>query len=267
MNRIDQTFARLRASGRRALIAYITAGDPSLAVTEELVAEIARSGADMIEIGVPFSDPVADGPVIQAASTRALKNGVTFAEVLTLAGKLQGIVEIPLLVMTYYNPILAYGISRFVEDASKNGIAGVIVPDLPLEESEKLSQALAASGIHFIHLLAPTSSTERINDTVERSSGFIYCVSVSGVTGARDSFPGAGKKLLGQVGALTNLPLALGFGISSPEQVADLDKQGDAVIIGSAIVKLVEEGGSTEEILGRVGTFLKSFGEAGSLIK
>lgn len=259
MNRIDQTFARLRASGRKGLIAYLTAGDPDPAVTAALVLEMARCGADMVELGVPFSDPVADGPVIQAASERALKKGVTLDDVLTLAENLRAKTGAPLLMMTYYNPIFAYGIPEFVETALKSGIDGVVVPDLPLEESEEFRQALEAAGIHFIYFLSPASSAERIANTVKWARGFIYCVSVTGVTGVRDAAPESGRQLLTRVRQLTQLPLALGFGISRPEQVDSLGKDGDAVIIGSAIVKLVEKGGTTEEIVGRVRALLNRF--------
>ena len=189
MNRIDRTFTQLREIGRKGIITYLTAGDPDLDVTEELVLEMVCSGADMVELGVPFSDPVADGPVIQAASMRALKNGTTLNDVLTLAGKLRTRIGIPLLIMTYYNPVYSYGISSFVEAARNNSVDGVITPDLPLEESESLSQDLNEVGIHFIYLLAPTSSVERVKKTVQRARGFIYCVSVTGVTGARDIIP------------------------------------------------------------------------------
>ncbi len=259
MNRIDNCFETLRADGRKGLIAYLTAGDPDLETTEALVRDLARRGAAMVELGVPFSDPVADGPVIQAASVRALQQGVTLDDVLDLVGRLRSTLDIPLLIMTYYNPVFAYGRRRFVETAYKKGLDGVIIPDLPLEESNELSTDLQQAGIHFIHLLAPTSSEERIATTAGRAKGFIYCVSVTGVTGARDSIPASGRKLLNRVRKMTDLPLALGFGISRPEQIAALGGDGDAVIIGSAIVRLVEEGGSRADITARVGTFLDQF--------
>jgi tryptophan synthase alpha chain len=261
MNRIDRTFRQLRENGRKGIIAYLTAGDPDLGVTEELVLEMVYSGADMVELGMPFSDPVADGPVIQAASMRALKKGVTLKDVFTLAEKLRARSGIPLLIMTYFNPVFSYGIPRFVEKARKSGIDGIIIPDLPLEESETLSRDLEEAGIHFIYLLTPTSSAERIKKTVQQARGFIYCVSVSGVTGARDTIPEVGRKLLNKVSLLTDLPLALGFGISRPEQIASLNEEGDAVIIGSAIVRLVEEGGTKEEIVRRIRAFLQRFRE------
>jgi len=257
MNRIDQTFAQLKQSGRKGVIAYLTAGDPDLEVTGELVREMAHSGADMIELGVPFSDPVADGPVIQAASERALRNGVSLKEVLVLAKDLCADTGVPLLIMTYYNPVFTYGIEEFVEDAVKSGIDGVIVPDLPLEECGELARALETAGIHYIYLLSPTSSAERIAKTVQQASGFIYCVSVAGVTGSRGDIPQSGRDLLARVRQLTALPLALGFGISSPEQANSLGEDGDAVIIGSAIVKLIEKGGTKEVITDRVRGFFQ----------
>lgn len=257
MNRIDQTFAQLKQSGRKGVIAYLTAGDPDLEVTGELVREMAHSGADMIELGVPFSDPVADGPVIQAASERALRNGVSLKEVLALAKDLGADTGVPLLIMTYYNPVFAYGIEEFVKDAVKSGIDGVIVPDLPLEECGELARALETAGIHNIYLLSPTSSAERIAKTVQQACGFIYCVSVAGVTGSRGDIPQSGRDLLARVRQLTALPLALGFGISGPEQANLLGEDGDAVIIGSAIVKLIEKGGTKEAITDRVRGFFQ----------
>lgn len=259
MNRIDAAFERLRASGRKGLIAYLTAGDPSLEVTEALVSEMARRGVDMVELGVPFSDPLADGPAIQAASERALRSGATLGDVLDLAGRLRAKMELPLMIMTYYNPVHTYGLPEFVEAASRSGIDGVIVPDLPLEESHELWQVLEEAGIHFIFFLAPTSSAERIAETVARARGFIYCVSVAGVTGVRDEIPESARELLRRVRARTDLPLALGFGISRPDQVASLAEDADAVVIGSAIVNLVAKGGAREEIVRRVGEFIQDF--------
>ncbi len=259
MNRIDLTFQNLRAAKHTGVIAYLTAGDPDLETTEELVCHLAKSGAAMVELGVPFSDPVADGPVIQAASTRALKNGVTLEDILDLIQSLRGKIDIPLLIMTYYNPVLSYGIDNFIRAASESGLDGLIVPDLPLEESEMLSESLRESGIHYIYLLSPTSSNQRIAATAKRASGFIYCVSVAGVTGARDDIPSSGRELLSRVKSITDLPLALGFGISRPEQVKALGSRSDAVIIGSAIVRLVEKGGNKEVILRRVASYLEEF--------
>ncbi len=259
MNRIDKKFAELRAAGSKGIIAYVTAGDPDLETTEKLVCRLADSGAAMVELGVPFSDPVADGPVIQAAAGRALKNGVTLKDVLELARRLRSRLEIPLLVMTYYNPVYSFGLESFVHAASSSDLDGVIVPDLPLEESEALSKELQQSGLHLIHLLAPTSSPGRIKAAVKKAGGFIYCVSVSGVTGARNDLPASGYELLARVRSETDLPLALGFGISRPEQVSALGAEADAVIIGSAIVRLVEEGGDRDEILERVASYLKKF--------
>ncbi len=259
MNRIVQSFQSLRSAGRKGVIAYLTAGDPDLETTGELVLELAHRGAAMVELGVPFTDPVADGPVIQAASARALQNGVTLDHVLSLAGQLRLKTDIPLLIMTYYNPVFSYGINCFVDDAHKSGIDGLIVPDLPLEESETLNRALNNVGMHLIYLLSPTSSTERIDATVQQAGGFIYCVSSKGVTGVRSEIPASARDLLRRVRSLTELPLALGFGISSPEQVESLGDEGDAVIIGSAIVSLVEEGGQTREIRERVGGYIETF--------
>lgn len=259
MNGIDKSFAHLNTGKRKGMITYLTAGDPDLETTEAIVIEMARKGADMVELGVPFSDPVADGPVIQAASKRALENGVALQDVLNLAGRLRSKVKIPLLIMSYYNPLYSYGLARFIDSASYNGVDGVIVPDLPLEESEVFSRNLKKAGIHFIYFLAPTSSDLRIMKTVKQASGFIYCISVSGVTGARDEIPAEADILLEKVRSMTDLPLALGFGISRSEQVQSMRNQANAVIIGSAIMKLVEQGGNREEIASRIGLFLDQF--------
>ncbi len=262
MNGIDHKYALLKNAQLKGIIAYLTAGDPDLETTEAIVQEMARKGVDMVELGVPFSDPVADGPVIQSASKRALAKGVTLEDVLRLTGRLKSRVKIPLLIMSYYNPIFSYGLSKFIDSASSNGVDGVIVPDLPLEESETISRDLKKAGIHFICFLAPTSSEQRIKETVKRASGFIYCVSVAGVTGVRNTLPVQAHTLLEKVSSITEVPLALGFGISSPEQVQSIDNHGSAAIIGSAIMKLVEQGGNKEEVAGRVGAFLERFNEA-----
>ncbi len=261
MNRIDSAFKHLKAENQKGVIAYLTAGDPDLETTEKLVLKLAESGAAMVELGVPFSDPVADGPVIQAASLRALQQKVTLENVLALAGRIRRKSDIPLLAMTYYNPVYSYGESLFVKEALYSGLDGIIIPDLPLEESSPLREKLLETGLHYIHLLAPTSSPARVKATVKMAGGFIYCVSISGVTGARDGIPSTGLKLLKETRSLTSMPLALGFGISSPEQVRLLGDEADAVIIGSAIVKLIQRGGTEKEILERVGSFIESFQE------
>ena len=259
MNGIDQSFKGLNIGKRKGMIIYLTAGDPDLETTEAMVLEMARRGVDMVELGVPFSDPVADGAVIQAASKRALDNGVTLQDVLDLTGKLKSKVKIPLLIMSYFNPLYSYGLSRFIDSASYHGVDGVIVPDLPLEESGEFSRNLKEAGIHFIYFLAPTSSDLRIAKTVEQASGFIYCISVTGITGTRDEIPLEAGRLLKKVRSMTELPLALGFGISSPEQVQATPDQANAVIIGSAIMKMVAQGGNRTKIVNRIGGFLDLF--------
>lgn len=255
MNRIDKTFRRLRFEGKKGIIPYLTAGVPDLDTTGEIILELGRCGADMVELGVPFSDPVADGPVIQAASQRALKNGVTLDDVLALARKVRPKTALPLLLMTYYNPVFAYGLAKFVEAAGKSGIDGVIVPDLPLEESGELDRLMEPAGIHLIYFLSPTSPDRRLQEIVKKARGFIYCVSAAGVTGTRDSIPPEGLQLLERARKATSLPLALGFGISHPGQVKALQENGDAVIIGSAIVKLLLEGGRPGELIFRIDEF------------
>ncbi|MFO7951904.1 MAG: tryptophan synthase subunit alpha [Bacillota bacterium] len=259
MNRIESSFKELKNSGDKGVIPYLTVGYPSLEITEELVMALAESGATMVELGVPFSDPVADGPVIQAASMRSLQNKTTLADVLSLAKRLREKLTIPLLIMTYYNPVYAYGIERFIKEIKNSGIDGVIVPDLPLEESGPLAGSLKKENVQFIYMLSPTSTGQRIITTVQKASGFIYCVSTAGVTGARDTIPEEGLNLLARIRKLSKLPLALGFGISTPQQVTALGEDADAVIIGSAIIKLIEEGGSKDQIKDRISTFLGGF--------
>jgi len=259
MNRIESTFKELKNSGAKGIITYLTAGYPGLEATEELVMAMAESGVTMVELGVPFSDPVADGPVIQAASMRSLQNKTTLADVLSLSKRLREKLTIPLLIITYYNPVYAYGVERFVGEVKNSGIDGVIVPDLPLEESDWLAGKLQKENIHFIYMLSPTSTRQRMITTVQKATGFIYCVSTAGVTGTRDAIPKEGLSLLARIRELTELPLALGFGISTPQQVASLGDGADAAIIGSAIIKLIDQGGNKEQIKDRMKTYLGEF--------
>jgi tryptophan synthase alpha chain len=258
MNRIDKMFSRLRRRGERALIPYFTAGDPSLNVTRALLLEAARQGAGLIELGVPFSDPLADGPVIQRASQRALAAGVTLPRVLDMVREVRAELDLPLVFLTYYNPLLAFGLKAFARTASEAGIDGVIVADLPPEEAGPLSAEARAAGLDVIHLVAPTSPPERIRLIARRSRGFIYAVSLTGVTGARAELPPDLAQYLRNLRAVTVKPICVGFGISTPEQAAAVANYADGIIVGSAIVRLVEEHGRSDRLVEEAGRFIAS---------
>lgn len=255
-SRLDATFGALRARRERALVAYFTAGDPSLAITRKLVVEAARRGADVIELGIPFSDPLADGPVIQRATQRALAAGVTLPRVLELVREMRGEVSAPLVFLTYYNPILAFGLKAFCWTSVEAGIDGVIVADLPPEESGPLRAEAVAAGLDLIHLVAPTSTPERMRRIARASEGFVYMVSLTGVTGERAALAPELTQQLRALRAITTKPVCVGFGIGTPEQAALVGQLADGVIVGSAIVRLVEQHGASAELLTRVGDFI-----------
>jgi tryptophan synthase alpha chain len=239
VTRIDKVFRRLKAKGEKALIPFITAGDPDLATTRKLALEIASRGADLLELGIPFSDPLADGPTIQAASNRALKHDVHLEDVLKLAGKLRADTDIPLILMGYYNPILQYGLERTAQEAAQQGVCGFIIPDLPLEEAGAWRAAALKAGLAPIFLAAPTSGPERIKRLGQLTRGFLYYVSLTGITGARTALPTELAQELEDVRRLVKCPVAVGFGISTPEQVRELSPYVDGVVVGSAIVQRV----------------------------
>jgi tryptophan synthase alpha chain len=220
------------------------------------VVEAARRGADVIELGIPFSDPLADGPVIQRATQRAFAAGVTLPRVLELAREMRGEVTVPLVFLTYYNPILAFGLKAFCRTSVEAGIAGVIVPDLPPEEAEPLRTEADLAGLDLIHLVAPTSTPERMRKIARVSRGFVYMVSLTGVTGERSTLAPDLAVQLRALRAITTKPVCVGFGISTPEQAASVGKLADGVIVGSAIVRLVEQHGGSSELLTRVGDFV-----------
>ncbi len=254
--RLDDTFARLRARGERALVVYLMAGDPSLAETARLVVEAERRGADVIELGVPFSDPLADGPVIQRAGLRALGAGASLARVLEMVSSLRGRVRAPLVLMTYYNPVLAFGLKAFARTAVDAGADGVIVPDLPYEESAPLRAETEPAGLDLVQLVAPTSTPARVKAIARVSRGFVYVVSLTGITGARRELP---PDLDAQVRALrlvTTKPVCVGFGVSTPEQVAAVGTLADGVVVGSAIVRAVEQHAGTAALADKVGDFI-----------
>jgi tryptophan synthase alpha subunit len=242
MSRLSDAFKRAKAEGRPALIPFITAGHPTAAETPGLIQALVRGGADIVELGVPFSDPLADGATIQRASQIALEQGVSLADCLQIvADSREAGVEVPIVLMGYYNPIIAYGIQQFAESAARAGVDAVIAVDVPPEESEELLTALSAKGIDLVHLLAPTSTAERIDRVVKGASGFIYCVSITGVTGGRDTLPAELPDFLARVRNKTDVPLVVGFGISRREHVEAVGKIADGVAIGSTIVDLIDK--------------------------
>jgi len=242
--RISRLFERLRAQGRPALIGYLTAGDPSLERTPALIEALERGGVDLIELGVPFSDPIADGPVIQRASERALRAGATLQKILALAAAIRQRSEIPLLLFSYLNPVLRYGLEAAASRAAAAGVDGFLLTDLSVEEAEVYLPALRAHQLDTVFLAAPTSTEARLKLVAEHSSGFIYLVSRTGVTGERERLSESIEPLIRIMRRLSELPLAVGFGISRPEHVAALAKLADAVVVGSAFVRLIERFGS-----------------------
>ena len=242
MNRIDRAFGRLAREGRTAFIAYITAGDPDLATTAKLVPALEEAGVDIIELGIPFSDPLADGPVIQAASHRSLLKGTTLAKVFTLVERLRRKTAVPIVFMTYYNPVLAYGIAKFMKRCRAAGVDGVIIPDLPYEEAREVLALGRRERIATIFLAAPTSTRERLGRIAWHSTGFIYYVSLTGVTGARKTLPQDVVSHVRLLKRLSDKPVAVGFGISNAEQARAMAKVADGVIVGSAIVKIAGQG-------------------------
>ena len=249
MSRIEATFQRLKEQGRTGLMAYLTVGFPDIASTLELAPAIVEGGADMVELGVPFSDPLADGATIQRASQVALKNGVTLSTCLDVCRALRPQVPlVPLVLMGYYNPILAYGLERFARDAAKAGADGVIVLDLPPEEAGPLYQACRSHEIDVIFLLAPTSTDRRIQEVGRIASGFIYCVSLTGVTGARSELPSELPAFIERVRRWAPVPLAVGFGVSNRGHVEAIGRQAEAVVVGSALVDVVEKGAPGQRV-------------------
>ncbi|NIS60791.1 MAG: tryptophan synthase subunit alpha [Proteobacteria bacterium] len=241
MGRIDKKFTSLSEKGEKALIVYLTAGDPNLAKTEEIILSLDGTGVDLLEIGVPFSDPTADGPIISAASQRALKNGVTLSNILDMTESLRKVSEIPIVLFGYYNPIFTYGNEEFTKRAKEAGVDGILVVDLPPEESSELRVYTDRSGIDFISLIAPTTSTERIRKISTNATGFLYYISITGVTGTTRPRVVDVKRDAERIRKITALPLVVGFGISTPQQAGKIAPYVDGIVIGSAFVRLIEE--------------------------
>jgi tryptophan synthase alpha chain len=241
MTRIGQRFATLRQEGKKAMVAFITAGDPSPERTVTAVLELARGGADVIELGIPFSDPLADGPVIQRSSERALAKGTTLRDVLDLVRAIRKQSDVPLLLFGYFNPFFRYGLEPLARDAKAAGVDGVLVTDLPPEEAGDWLDTAWGAGLDTVFLAAPTSPDARLRRVAESSHGFVYAVSRTGITGERASLSDEARPLVGRIKALTSEPVALGFGISTPEQVRAAAAVADGVVVGSALVRFLEE--------------------------
>ena len=241
MTRIGKRFERLQKEGRKAFVAFVTAGDPSIDRTVEAAMAMDEAGVDVLELGVPFSDPLADGPVIQRSSERALKRGTTLASVLDAVRRIRQKTELPLLLFSYYNPVLRHGLERLAKEGRDLGIDGVLVTDLPPEEAGPWLDAARPAGLDTVFLAAPTSPDDRLKRVAEASRGFVYAVSRTGVTGERQALSDDARPLVARIHALTAVPVVLGFGISTPEHVAQVSAVADGVVVGSALVRFLEE--------------------------
>lgn len=265
MSCIEQRFSALKAKKEKALICYLTAGDPSLAQTQEIILGMEAAGVDCVEIGVPFSDPTADGPIIQAASQRALKNGATLAGILEMIAALRKSSEIPIVLFGYYNPILSYGPERFAARAKEAGVDGILVVDLPPEEASELRQYTDPQGINFISLIAPTTSTERVKKIAAHATGFLYYISITGVTGTAKPQVQEVKKDVERIRKVTQLPLAIGFGISTPEQAKEIAPYANGIVVGSAIVKMIAENSQRSDLVSVVSQYAREMKKAISI--
>ena len=249
MSRIDKKFKELKAKKKKALIVFITAGDPDLKKNEELALAFEKDGVDLIELGVPFSDPLADGPVIQASSERSLKRGTTLAKILSLAKNIRRKSQIPLVLMSYINPILSYGAAKFAKDAKASGVDGVILPDVPLEEGREFSTIFKKAKLDLVYLLAPTSTPDRKLRIAAASRGFIYFVSMTGVTGGKNTVLQSVDEDVHSIKKVSKLPVCVGFGISTPEQAKTMSRVSDGVIVGSAVVRALHKHAKTPAAL------------------
>ena len=257
MSRITATFEALRAGGRQGLVTFVTAGDPTLARSAEVLLAADRGGADVLEVGVPFSEPLADGPVIQRATERALASGTTLAGVLNMVAGIRPQLRAPVVLFSYANPILRMGVEAFAYRAAKAGVDGVLMVDLPLEEAGALQAVYQARGIDTIFLLSPTTSDRRIRQAASLGSGFLYAISRLGVTGSRDTLADGAEHIVARIRAATSLPVAVGFGISKPEHVREVGKWADAAVVGSALVNLIAEAGTSPDLSGRVEEYVR----------
>ncbi len=261
MTRIAQRFAELKEKGEAALIPFVTVGDPDLKTSEMLIPALAEAGADLIELGVPFSDPVAEGPVIEKASERALAAGVSLQKILNLVKAVRSQVEIPLILMGYANPFLHMGAEKFAREAEAAGVDGVIIPDLPPEEGELFFKALEAKGISAILLAAPTTRDDRMEMIVSRSTGFVYYVSLVGVTGARAELVEGLEERVRSIREKSSLPVCVGFGVSTPAQVEEIGRYADGVVVGSALVRVIEQAGEGQAVVDAAKSFVADLKE------
>lgn len=258
MNRIDTKFKELKSQGKKALIVYLTCGYPDIATTEKLVLELEKRGADILELGVPFSDPLADGPIIQEASSYALKKKISLKDIFSLVKRLRQKSQIPICLMGYYNPIFSFGQVKFVNQAVKSGVDGVIIPDLPPEEDLWLVSLAKQAGFKTIFFLSPISSPKRIKYISQAATGFIYYVSLTGVTGARQALPPDLTQNVNVIKRYTQKPLCVGFGISKPQHIKEICKVADGAIIGSAVIKVIREHIGKKDLVEEVGRFVKN---------
>lgn len=256
MNRIERIFQELKRRKKKAFIPFITAGDPSLKVTEELVLSFEQAGAHIIELGVPFSDPLADGPTIQASSQRALKKGINLTKILNTVARIRQKSQVPIALMTYYNPVFKYGEDRFMRDARRCGVDGVIIPDLPPEEAKGVIRSARKRGISTVFFLAPTTTQQRIKQIVKASTGFIYYVSLTGVTGSKKHFAAENAAKIRAAKKCTRTPICVGFGIATPTQAKTVSKMADGVIVGSAIIKQIEKNKGKKNLVKNVTRFV-----------
>src|SRR6266480_736465 len=258
MSRIAETFAALKRLGRGGFIPFITAGDPDIATTERLLIELAAAGANIIELGVPFSDPVADGETIQRASERALRKGTTVSDVLSCVSHAKQYIDVPIVLFSYFNPLLSFGRDRLANDAKKAGLDAVLVTDLIPEEAHTWTETLIQFELDPIFLVAPTTSDKRLKEIARQARGFIYAVSRAGVTGARDEISRDAETLVNRVRAVSDLPVAVGFGISTAEQVHEIWRFADAAVVGSAIVREIERSSGDPDLIDKVRHFTRS---------
>lgn len=258
MSHIKTAFDGLRREGRRGFIPFITAGDPDLATTRELIIEFARSSASIVELGVPFSDPVADGPVIQRSSERALRGGIGVREVLRAVAEAREQTEVPIVLFSYFNPLMQYGVERLCAEAQGAGVNGILVTDLVPEEARGFADAAGRHGLDLIFLAAPTSTPDRLRLIVEQASGFIYAVARAGVTGTSTELSVEARRLVERTRSVTSLPVVVGFGISNAAQVSEVWEYADAAVIGSAIVAEIEEHQGAVELVKHIGSYARS---------
>lgn len=262
MGRIEKKFKALKKEGRKAFVAYLTAGDPDLETTARLIPALEAAGVDILEIGVPFSDPTADGPAIQVASHRALKKGTTLEKIIEMIAVLRGTSGIPIVLFGYYNPILSYGPEKFATDAAASGVDGVLVVDLPPEEADELRRFTDPAGLAFITLIAPTTDSRRAGKILRGATGFVYYISITGVTGTAVPRPDDVRQDVERLQGMTDLPIAVGFGISTPTHAATIAPLADGIVIGSALVRLIEENGKSAGLIEKAASYAREIRKA-----